>query len=81
MGWHCRCNFSGRATVGDFYQNYDDCSIRVSRSATVIMYIEKLMMIISFTHKLILAAAAHYTENFKRGFLNPWKPPRHPLQY
>jgi len=36
--------FSGKATVGDLY---DDCSIRVSRSATAIMYIEKLMMIIS----------------------------------
>jgi len=35
------------------------------------------MMIISLTHKLILAAA-HYTDNFKRDFLNPWKPPRHP---
>jgi len=37
--------------------NYDDCSIRVSWSATVIMYIEKLMIIISFTHKLVVAAA------------------------
>jgi len=43
------------------------------------MYIEKLMMIISFAHKLMLAAAAHYIDNFKRGFLNPWKPPWHPL--
>jgi len=74
MVWHCRCNFSGGATVG----NYDDCCIRVSRSATVIMYTEKLMMIISFTHKLILAAT-HYADNFKSGFLNPLKPPRHPL--
>jgi len=45
------------------------------------MYIEKLMVIISFIHKLIAAAAAHYTDNFKRGFLNPWKPPQHHLEY
>jgi len=40
------------------------------------MYIEKLMMIILFTHKLVVAAV-HYPGlcwQFKRGFLNPWKP-------
>jgi len=35
------------------------------------MYIEKTHDdYISFTHKLI-PAAAHYTDNFKRGFLGP----------
>jgi len=50
--------------------NYDDCSIRVSWSTTVIMYIEKLMMITSFTHKLVLAAA-HWPGlcwQFQKGF-------------
>jgi len=36
------------------------------------MYIEKLMMIILFTHKLVVAAA-HWPDNFKNGFLNPCK--------
>jgi len=47
------------------------------------MYIEKLMMIISFTHKLVVTAATGlaYADNFKRGFPNPWKPSLAPLQY
>jgi len=70
MGRHCSYNFSGKATVGDLQHNYDDCSIRVFRSATVIMYIEKLMMIISFTYKLVVAAA-HWPDlcwQFQKGF-------------
>jgi len=45
------------------------------------MYIEKLMMIISFTHKSVLEAATGlaYADNFKRGFLNPWNLPQYPL--
>jgi len=61
-----------------FWQNncrkfYDDCSIRVFQSATIIMYIEKIMMIISFTHKLVLVAAhwPGFCWQFQKGFPEP----------
>jgi len=54
MGWHCSYNFSGKVTVGDFWHNYDDCCIRVSRSATVIWKTHDDYII---THKLVVVAA------------------------
>jgi len=63
--WQSNCRWLER--------NYDDCSIRVSRSAIVLMYIEKLMMIISFTHKLVVAAV-HWPGlcwKYQKGFPEP----------
>jgi len=54
MGWHCRYNFSGKATVGAFSITMMTALLEY---LDLPLYIEKLMMIISFTHKLILAAA------------------------